>query len=153
MNETQGKFISLLKQEATTLEDLYGLLMKELVAVKARNTDSITVLAEEKNSMLNKLGMLDKQRQLYVENEEHHNEIHGSNTTFVNEMDKLSSEIQVCLDKCKQQNNINGGIIEMSQLFNVKILDIMCGNFDKQTTYSAEGKNNSRNNQHSLARV
>lgn len=153
MNETQGRFISLLKQEETALEDLYGLLMKELVALKDRNTDLITELAEAKNSMLNKLGMLDKQRQLYVENEEHYNEIHGSNTTFVNEINNLSSDIQVSLDKCKQQNNINGGIIEISQLFNEKILDIIYGNFDKQTTYSAEGKNNSNNNQHSLARV
>jgi len=153
MNETQGKFISLLKQEATALEDLYGLLMKELVALKDRDSNLITELSEAKNSMLNKLGILDKQRQLYVENDEHYNEIHASGTIFTNEINNLSSEIEVCLDKCKQQNNINGGIIEMSQLFNEKILDIICGNFDKQTTYSAEGKNNPGNNQHSLARV
>jgi flagellar biosynthesis protein FlgN len=153
MNETQGRFVSLLKQETTVLEDLYGLLMKELVALKDRDSDLITDIAEAKNSKLNKLGMLDKQRQLYLENEEHYNEVHGGNTPFVNEIDKLSSEIQICLDKCKQQNNINGGIIEMSQLFNEKILDIMCGNSDKPTTYSAEGKNNSKNSQHSLARV
>ncbi|MCZ6805200.1 MAG: hypothetical protein O7D86_15080 [Proteobacteria bacterium] len=68
MNETQGRFISLLKQEATTLEDLHGLLMKELLALKDRDSNLIAGLSEAKGSTLNKLGMLDKQRQLYVEN-------------------------------------------------------------------------------------
>ena len=153
MNETQGRFVSLLKQESSALEDMHGLLMKELIALKNRNSDVIAELAEAKNSILNKLGMLDKQRQLYVENEEHYNEIHGGDVIFANEVNKLSSKINLCLDKCKQQNNVNGGIIKMSQLFNEKILDILSGNFDKQTIYSAEGKNYSESNQHSLARV
>lgn len=150
MNETQGRFIALLKQEASALEDLYALLMKELVALKDRNSDTITELAEAKSSVLNKLAMLDKQRQLYIENEEH--PIVEDNP-FSDNITTLSSEIEVCLDKCRHQNNINGGIIEMSQLFNEKILDIICGNFDEEVTYSADGKNNAKNNQHSLAHV
>lgn len=153
MNETQGRFVSLLKQETIVLDELHGLLLKEQGALKERDSELITSLADEKNSLLNKLGMLDQQRQLYVENEEHHDIEHMGNTSLANEIKTLSDEIQDGLDKCKHQNNINGGIIEMSQLFNEKILDIVCGNFDKQTTYSAEGKNNSKNNQHSLARV
>jgi flagellar biosynthesis protein FlgN len=143
MNENQGRFTSLLKQEVTALQNLYGLLMKELVALKDRNLDSINELTEEKNMMLDKIEVLDRERQLYVED----------NVTDTNEINTLSSEIKVCLDKCKQQNNINGGVIEMSQLFNEKILDIIYGNPDKQITYSATGKNNSINNQRSLARV
>jgi flagellar biosynthesis protein FlgN len=153
MNETQGRFISLLKQEASALEELYAVLMKELVALKERNTDSIHEITDNKNVLLNKLGMLDKQRQLYFEKDTHSSEIYGDDTAFKNTISTLSSDIEVCLDKCKQQNNINGGIIEMSQLFNEKILDIISGNVDKDITYSAEGKNSSGKNQHSLARV
>jgi flagellar biosynthesis protein FlgN len=148
MDVNQGRYISLLKQEETALEDLYGLLMQELIALKERNSESISKLADEKNRMLNKLAEIDKERQLYIESEYPHSEV-----TFTNEISVLSSEIEVCLDKCKKQNSINGGIIEMSQLFNEKILDIICGNYGKQTTYAATGKNTSNNNQHSIARV
>ena len=150
MDEVQGRFLALLKQEEAALDELHELLKKEMSALKAHNTELIDELINSKNSLLNKLGMLDKQRQLYVENE--HNMLHGDNT-FTNQINLLSEEIKSSLDKCKHQNKINGGIIEMSQLFNKKMLDIICGNSDQETTYSAEGKNNSRNNQHSLAHV
>ncbi len=143
----QGRLTSLLKQEASTLEDLYEVLMKELVALKDHNSDSVTTLSKEKDSMLNKLEQLDKERQLCVKDAKQ------ESSTFTNEINVLSSEIEICLDRCKQQNNINGGIIEMSQLFNEKMLDIICGNSDKQTTYSAAGKNKAKNSQHSLGRV
>lgn len=153
MSETQGRFLSLLKQEISLLDELHDVLIKELVALKERNTDLITELSEEKTTMLDKLGMLDNQRQLYLENEKHHYEIHDEKTSFSNEVKLLNIEIQDYLKKCKQQNKINGGVIEISQLFNEKILDIFYGNTDKQTTYSAEGRNKSNVDQHSLARV
>lgn len=153
MSETQGRFLSLLKQEISLLGELHDALLKELVALKERNTDLITELSEGKTSMLNQLGMLDNQRQLYLENEEHHYEIHDEKTSFSDEVKLLNKEIQDYLKKCKQQNKINGGVIEISQLFNEKILDIFYGNTDKQTTYSAEGRSKSNNDQHSLARV
>ncbi len=153
MSETQGRFLSLLKQEISLLDELHDVLIKELVALKKRNTDLITELSEEKTTMLDKLGMLDNQRQLYLENEKHHYEIHDEKTSFSNEVKLLNIEIQDYLKKCKQQNKINGGVIEISQLFNEKILDIFYGNTDKQTTYSAEGRNKSNVDQHSLARV
>ncbi len=148
MDENQGRYLSLLKQEETALEGLYDLLLKELVALKERNSESISELAEEKSTILNKLGVLDKERQLYIDTEYPDN-----NVVFNDEIGTLSNEIKIRLDKCKKQNSINGGIVEMSQLFNEKILDVICGNSDKQTTYSATGKNQSKKSQHSIARV
>lgn len=148
MNNNQGRLPSILKQEATALEDLYSVLMKELVALKEHNSESISTLSEEKNVMLNKLQQLDKERQLCVTADAPEN-----NSTITNEINVLSKEIEICLDKCKQQNSINGGIIEMSQLFNAKMLDIICGNTDKQTTYGVTGKNQTNNNQNFIARV
>lgn len=150
MNESQARFIELLKQEASALADLHGLLMKELTALNDRNSEKITELAKSKNSLLNKLGVLDKQRQLYIENDEHPL---YKNDTFSNNIEALSNEIQTSLDKCRHQNNINGAIIEVSQLFNEKMLDIVCGNSDEEVTYSASGKNDQKNNQRSLAHV
>ena len=148
MSNNQGRLTSILKQETTALENLYSLLMKELVALKDRNSELISELSEEKNTMLNNIEQLDMDRQRCIQ-EEAPNE----SLTFTNEINSLSSEIEICLDKCKQQNSINGGIIEMSQLFNEKMLNIIFGNSDKEMTYSANGKNNSTNNRHSFARV
>jgi flagellar biosynthesis/type III secretory pathway chaperone len=153
MSETQGRFLSLLKQETSLLAELHDVLLKELDALKERNSDLITEISKEKTLMLDKLGMFDNQRQLYIESEEHDFEINHETTSFSNEVKLLNNEIQESLNKCKQQNKINGGVIEISQLFNEKILDIYYGNADKQTTYSAEGRNRSNINQHSLARV
>ena len=150
MDEVQGRFLTLLKQEETILDELHELLQKEMNALKAHDTELIYELVNSKNSLLDKLGMLDKQRQLYVENERN---LLLADNTFTNQINFLSEEIKSSLDKCKHQNKINGGIIEMSQLFNKKMLDIVCGNSDKEATYSAEGKNNSGNNQHSIAHV
>ena len=150
MDETQEKFLALLKQQESALEDLHNLLTKEMHALKARDTDLLYELIKSKNELLNKVGMLDKQRQLYLEGEE---KSLINDSFYINQINNLGEEIKIKLDKCKHQNKINGGIIEMSQLFNEKILNIMQGKTNTEITYSAEGKNKPGNTQHSLARV
>ena len=146
----QGRFLALLQQEESVLEDLHTLLKQEMDALKSRNTNLIHEILESKNVVLNRLGMLDKQRQLYIEDE---NNTLVNDNSFLNQINNMSSKIKSSLDKCKHQNKINGGIIEMSQLFNEKILDIMQGNNDKGKLYSAKGKSESNHSQHSIARV
>lgn len=148
MNNYQGRFTSILKQEAIALDDLHDILMRELTALKNRDTESVFSISEEKNAMLNKIIEIDSERSLHIEGNSHENSV-----TFTNEITLLNSEIENTLNKCKQQNSINGGIIEMSQLFNEKMLDIISGNSEKPSTYSATGKNNCKPNQHSLGRV
>ncbi len=150
MDETQGRFLALLQQESSLLDELYQLLKEETKALKEKNIELIEKLLDSKNSLLDKLGMLDKQRQLYVDTE-------ASKTLMEESMGKkvqeMNHSIQESLDNCKHQNSINGGIIEVTQLFNQKILDIVNGHSEQENTYSAEGKNRTRPNQHSIARV
>ena len=119
MDETQGRFIILLKQEIAALEELHVLLKNELLALKERDSDQVSLMAKQKNELLNKVGMLDKQRQLYIEDDTH---LIYTDNVFSENINILSNKIEVCLDKCRHQNNINGGVIEMSMLFNKKIL-------------------------------
>ena len=148
MESNQGRLKSLLQQESSTLEDLYETLMKELIALKERDADSVTLLSQEKNTLLNELQKLDTERQLYLQSS-----FSKASAGVTDEINQLTNEIEACLKKCKKQNSINGGIIEMSKLFNEKMLDIICGNADKETTYGSTGKNNTDKNQHSLGRV
>ncbi len=150
MDETQGRFLALLQQESTLLDELYQLLKQETKALKEKNIELINKLLESKNVLLDKLGMLDKQRQLYIEREASQTPMEESMGLKVQEMNR---SIQERLDNCKHQNNINGGIIEVTRLFNQKILDIVHGQPDQENTYSAEGKNRTRHTQHSIARV
>lgn len=148
MQNNQGRLRSVLQMESTAFDELHAILMREHLALKERNSESITLLSEEKNTILNKLEKLDRERQLCLQND-----MQNHTQPVSNEISQLNSEIELCLDKCKKQNNINGSIIEMSKLFNEKMLDIICGNPDKKTTYGATGKNNNDKNQHSLGRV
>ncbi len=150
MDETQGRFLALLQQESTLLDELYQLLKQETKALKEKNIELINKLLESKNVLLDKLGMLDKQRQLYIEREASQTPMEESMGLKVQEMNR---SIQERLDNCKHQNNINGGIIEVTRLFNQKILDIVHGQPNQENTYSAEGKNRTRHTQHSIARV
>lgn len=150
MDEIQGRFLLLLEQESALLNELYELLMEETTALKERNTEMISTLVGSKNNLLNKLGVLDKQRQLYMETE-------APKLAFAENFEKrikeMNSSIQTALDNCKHQNKINGGIIEVSQLFNNRILDIVRGQNAQESTYSAEGKNENNNSLNSIARV
>ena len=69
MDETQGRFLMLLEQESALLDELYELLKEETEALKQRNIDMVNTLIDSKNGLLDKLGVLDKQRQLYLETE------------------------------------------------------------------------------------
>lgn len=150
MDETQGRFVNLMKQEANLLQELNDLLLEETEALKSKNTGLITGLVTSKNTMLDKLGMLDQQRQLYMETEKP-----GSpyDEGFESHIREMNSSIQKLLDQCKHQNKINGSIIEISQMFNNKILDIVLGHSSEDDTYSAEGKNPGKNHQKTIARV
>ena len=148
MDEIQGRFLALLKQEEAALIDLHDILQQEMNALKSRNTDLVNELIESKNVLLNRIGMLDKQRQLFIEN----NHSSSLNNNYIDQINILNDKIKTSLDKCKHQNKINGGIIEMSMFFNQNILNIMRGS-NQEATYSAKGKDNSQNAQHSIARV
>lgn len=150
MDETQGRFKNLLEQEAGLLQELNDLLLEETDALKARNIELLNGLVSGKNTILEKLGVLDKQRQLYIETEKPKS-IYDEG--FEAQVMEINTNIQELLDQCKHQNKLNGSIIEISQMFNSKILDIVLGHSGENNTYSAEGKNQSKNYQNSLARV
>ena len=150
MDETQGRFVSLLEQEVALLKNLKDLLIEETDALKAKDDNLINDITANKNPLLDKLGILDKQRQLFLES--------GGNSAvydqaFESQISKMKETIQQLLDECKHQNKINGSIIEISQLFNNRMLDIVFGNDSQNETYSAEGKNSSKSYQNSIARV
>ncbi len=150
MDETQGRIVNLLEEEASLLKKLNELLLEETEALKAKDINLVDELTASKTSLLDQLGVMDKQRQLYLDT--------GNNApvydqTFEVKVSEMKTTIQGLLDECKHQNKINGSIIEISQMFNSKIMDIVLGHNSQDETYSAEGKNYTKNYQNSIARV
>ncbi len=150
MDETQERIVNLLEEEASLLKKLNELLLNETEALKAKDTNLLDDLIASKSSLLDQLGIMDKQRQLYLDTD---NNARIYDQTFEVKISEMKTTIQDLLDQCKHQNKINGSIIEISQMFNSKILDIVLGHHNQDDTYSAEGKNYTKNYQNSIARV
>ena len=93
MDNHQGRLRTILRKESTALSDLYALLMKELVALKERDTDLIGELSKEKNTLLNQLSEFDKERQLC------------SNDEIEKESSNYSNDIKILYDANKYRKN------------------------------------------------
>lgn len=147
MDETQGRFIRLLQQEADTLDQINTMLTEEAEVIKKNNIDRLDEITSSKHQLLDQLGILDKQRQLYMDDETLLN-----NDQFVSNVNEINSVIQKKLDQCRQLNEVNGGMIEVRQQFNTRILNVIHGEETSETTYSANGTSNDQN-KNSIARV
>ncbi len=150
MNEEQGRFVELLKQESNLLDDLFQLLEQEKDVLKARDNGLLEALIDSKNEILNKISILDKQRELFMTNQ---NQMDSTSERFKKTSKDISEELSAKLERCKIQNKINGGLIEVSKLFNEKIINIVRGYAEQQMTYNETGTNIGHQSQQSIARV
>lgn len=147
MNEIQGRFIRLLQQEAEILDNLYALLSEETDILKANDVDNLHEVTSNKHRLLDQLGTLDKQRQLFMDDATLLN-----NEQFNSEIDELNKLIQSKLNQCRHRNNVNGGMIEVRQQFNTRILNVLHGDSSNESTYGASGSNTEKN-KNTIARV
>lgn len=147
MDETQGRFIRLLRQEADTLDQINTMLTEEADVIKKNDINRLDEITSGKHQLLDQLGILDKQRQLYMDDKKLLN-----NEQFVSNVNEINSVIQKKLDQCRQLNDVNGSMIEVRQQFNARILNVMHGEETNETTYSANGTSKDKN-KNSIARV
>ena len=147
MDETQGRFIKLLQQEADLLDNINILLSEETEVLKANDIQRLNDITDNKHQLLNQLGTVDKQRQLYMEDETLMND-----DQFVSQIEEVNSAIQKKLEQCHHLNTVNGGMIEIRQQFNTRILNLLHGDTSNESTYSAKGTSNERN-KNTIARI
>ena len=105
------------------LNELAGLLEREQEALKSRDYTFLNECTERKNELLERLVAID-----------------GGLSTVENPGQR--TEITSLLARCRDLNEVNGSIIEISRQFNQRMLHtILGGNGEDNDLYDAEGQN------------
>lgn len=126
------KIALLLANQEEELTKLYSLLCNELEILKKRELSILDQAAAEKEAVLNKVNLLDQEISHYtsldalLENEQHNEQV---------------SRIISLLHECKKQNEVNGQIINNSQIAINRFKSMLQKSISNNTmTYDSKGK-------------
>lgn len=109
------------------LEELLGLLREEHAALTGKDSAALEQCAEAKHLLLSEL------------------EKQSVGSDEMNTLDPVLKErIKSLLEQCRQQNRVNGAMIDASRRFNDRMLQIMLGSTSGSFIYDAAGKNSAR---------
>ncbi len=122
----------ILEQEQQCLEQVIHLLITENTAILERKIETIDNLLDKKLILLSKLEQLDKQRQLFFEQQTGFSYNHTDFSHFIEQQPKQSIQdiwksITVKLPECKKQNELNGRMITIRKENTDQILQILLG--------------------------
>ena len=121
-----------LSKQLEQLQQLLSLLEKEREILTQSAPDQLVAISEQKNSLLLAIEALDKQIEQSVQFRKEKAE---------GRFDQQLADIEACLVKCKEQNTINGQIIEHSQLAVERMKTSLLQSHNKASlTYDNKGK-------------
>ncbi|MCW8931224.1 MAG: flagellar protein FlgN [Gammaproteobacteria bacterium] len=144
--QTEKKLAEILEQEEQCLEQVIQLLKTENTAIVERDIQVIDHLLDKKLMLLSKLEQLDKQRQHIFEQL---SGISYSNNNFSHfmkqhpsqEIQQIWQQVKAKLPECKQQNEINGRMINIRKDNTDQVLQILSGRpQNNPQTYSNLGQ-------------
>lgn len=137
MTDTQN-VASLLNSQEAELTQLHSLLCNELEILKKRELSALEQASAEKEAILNKVNWLDQEiskstsLELLQQDENHNEQV---------------SRIIGLLRDCKQQNEVNGQIINNSQIAINRFKGMLQKSISNNTmTYDNKGKTSISNN-------
>ena len=127
----------ILDQIAASSADLLQCLIKEHDALSLNQLDKLIPLSEQKQQLVNTLDQLDQQRQNICAKSDF--------IAYLNNLDsKLSSHwrlVTKSIEKCKQQNEVNGRLLNRRNSLARETLEIITGRqLDSSNTYGANGQ-------------
>ena len=139
--------LSLLADETVQhLKELVELLEQEQTALKNREFESIVACTKEKEGLLAKLEQLDTQRLAFAQQHK---------PAFATELQSsMNDKISSLLQKCRDLNIVNGGIVEISKQFNQRMLNTILGAAAQDDNlYDATGNNSGNKLKQVFARI
>ena len=122
----------LIATQLSQLHTLEKLLLTEYEVLQQQNPDALNQITEEKNQLLLVIKEIDT--------------VIGQSAEFANEkstgsFDEPLAEIKAALERCKQQNQLNGMIIQQSQLSVERMKTSLLETHNKSAmTYDKAGK-------------
>lgn len=129
--------LSLLESIQQYSQQLHDCLIQEKQALDANQYERLCELASEKQSLVDQLQALDKQRAAISPEADFNNFIANSNdASLISQWEHTQQFIRLC----QQQNEVNGRLLYKRNKLNQETIDILSGR-DKQTaqTYDAQG--------------
>jgi len=123
----QPRLFGLLNQYVNQLNELRDLLGEEHSALKNRDITRLETCTKKKNSGLADLESLDK-------------DIKELRETDSTNFSGLDDRIQSLLQECRLQNEINGAMIDISNQFSHRILEVILGGNSSEGIYDAGGR-------------
>lgn len=126
------KISSLLTRQEMELTNLNGLLCNELEILKNRDLSVLEQASADKEALLTKINLLDKEISHYTSLEQLKEEpTHSEQVTRIISL----------LHECKQQNEVNGQIINNSQIAINRFKNMLQKSISNNTmTYDSKGK-------------
>jgi len=134
--QIQFRARQLLQNYVATLEDLAGVLQDENLALLDRNFSALELNTGRKEELLRLLADLDRDRDQMLSDTAVDPAQIRNNEPFA----QLNRKILATAGACREQNEINGAIIEISSLFNQRLLELMLGKSGQERLYDAKGK-------------
>ncbi len=125
MSSPDAKSVALAELEARLLE-LTSLLAAEHDAVRGRNIDELTRIADAKQNLVTRIDAAARSDAIGA---------------LLTDPDAAGAEeLRALMRGAQQANRINGAAIESSQLFTSSLLDILRGRAPGERTYTARGR-------------
>ena len=126
--------LALEEETQQQLHTLMGLLETEQQALKLRNFEEIETCVKDKESILCRLEELERKR--------------------VQLMQSPGEETRLLLEKCRDLNKVNGGIVEVSRQFNQRMLDTLLGSSKAENSlYDAAGNKPAHSHRQVMAKI
>lgn len=132
MTDTASAIITLLNQQQQHLDELLLLLRQELAALSARDIATLEQLTHTKADTLNQLQQTDSRLAAVPELEQHKQQ---------DWFKEKVAALDVLLDECKRQNDINQQTLEQSQLTLARFkTELLSSRGKAGLTYTSKGK-------------
>ena len=147
MNPAQDNKLSALADKyAEHLHELLELLHLEHDALKNREFENIRACTKQKEILLRSLEQLDAERVMIEQQADAKTtkELHSC----------FRGKIAALLKKCSEMNSLNGGIVEISKQFNLRMLNTILGaSTNNAELYNAKGINSSHRLKQVFAKI
>ncbi|WP_260291110.1 flagella synthesis protein FlgN [Sedimenticola hydrogenitrophicus] len=155
--EQQNRLSRILSVELECARSLADILQRENSALKSRDPDRVLAISREKQQAVEQMQLSGRQREQLLASLIPAPGTEGTEALFQANPDAactgLWRQLGEIAGQLREQNEINGGILALSQRHNKQALDILCGRTESRNTYGAKGQHHPDPSGHPLAKA
>ncbi len=146
------KVIELLDKYSGQLEELIIILKEERETLHSRDIAALEICTTRKQQLLENIARTESERTI-VGRQLDELKLTKENLAKNKEYQQLSERNNSLLEKCRKLNETNGAMIDISNQFNKRMLDIMFDTNGNHSIYDAEGKKPAQSSAQTVARI